>query len=150
MLSTIRDIIAYGCLGILIETMFTGIGSMVRGNIAGTSKTYIWMLPIYGIAGSIIVYINTSLIDTINIAARSLINVLLIFSIEMTSGVLLERLIGVCPWKYMDEYRPHMTHRFSVLGLIRLDYTPYWYVLALAFDYNTPRIVATLNFLSHI
>lgn len=149
-MDTIRDIIAYGCAGLLVEVLFTGVNSVVRGNYAGTSKTYLWMLPIYGVAGVIIVYINTHLIDGFGLWTRAVINTVLIFLIEISSGIALEKALGVCPWKYMDEHRPHMVHRFSILGLIRLDYAPYWYILVLVFDYNTPRITATLNFLSHI
>lgn len=48
----IQRLFAFGCLGLLIEVFFTGVHNLVvlRDKNA-TSKTYLWMFPIYGLGG---------------------------------------------------------------------------------------------------
>jgi uncharacterized membrane protein len=42
--------ILYGFLGWILEIIFTGSGSLLRGSISLTGYTYLWMFPIYGLA----------------------------------------------------------------------------------------------------
>jgi len=65
---------------------------MLRGDWSLAGKTYLWMLPIYGL------------------------------------GVLLEPIHDYIPWDYSGKTP------YSVLGLIRLDYAPAWFVLGLLFE----------------
>ena len=42
--------IIYGLAGWCMEIIWTGIGSMLSGDINLNARTYIWMFPIYGLA----------------------------------------------------------------------------------------------------
>lgn len=52
---------------------------------------------------------------------------ILIFTVEYLSGLVLRMLLGVCPWDYSG-------NTFSVNGLIRLDYAPAWFTAGLLFE----------------
>lgn len=58
---------------------------------------------------------------------------LLIFSIEYTTGYFLATLIGKCPWDYSGKV-------FSLKGYIRLDYAPLWFATGLLFEILHDRI----------
>jgi hypothetical protein len=62
-----------------------------------------------------------------HIAFRGGVYTVCIFIIEYATGSLLKKLLGVCPWDYGKR-------RFSVKGLIRLDYAPAWFVAGLIFE----------------
>ena len=53
-----------------------------------------------------------------------------IFAVEFATGWLLQLWTGACPWDYGDG-------KFSVMGLIRLDYAPLWAILGLFFEQVT-------------
>lgn len=52
---------------------------------------------------------------------------ILIFTIELLSGLLLKRIIGVCPWNYVTE-------PFTIYGIITLSYIPVWFTAGLIFE----------------
>lgn len=54
---------------------------------------------------------------------------MLFFAVEYFIGWLLRLIIGKCPWE--DNYKGR---RWSVNNLIRLDYTPAWFVMGLLFE----------------
>ncbi len=92
--------------------------------LAGT--TYLWMLPIYGLA----VFLEP-LHDAIrrwHWAFRGLIWVGIIWAIEFFTGGTIALTVGTCPWDYSGKTP------YEVLGLIRLDYAPAWFVLGLLFE----------------
>ena len=141
----LQRLVAFGCLGILVEVVFTGMHSvLVKRDIRAPSRTYLWMFPIYGLGGAVLEYANEANAG-LHILWRSLISTALIFAIEFACGWLLQALLGKCPWKYLDPTNENMVHKMSVMGLIRLDYAPYWYILAFLFDYNSSTIQAVLN-----
>jgi uncharacterized membrane protein len=109
--------ILYGFLGWILEIIFTGSGSLLRGSISLTGYTYLWMFPIYGLA----VFLEP-IHDGIRKAPwpiRGLIWVALILLIEYLSGWILIQLIGFCPWDYTG------SSPYAVDGLIRLDFSPF-------------------------
>jgi len=42
--------LVYGLLGWSLEIFWTGLGSILRGEWRLVGYTYLWMLPIYGLA----------------------------------------------------------------------------------------------------
>ncbi len=118
--------IIYGLLGMLMEVFWTGLHSLLSGNLNLISKTSIWMFFIYGSA--ILLEPIHDKIRRKNIILRGLAWVLLIYGIEFLSGFLLEKLIGSCPWDYRS------STRYTLKGYIRFDYFPAWFIVGLVFE----------------
>ncbi|HBM75127.1 MAG TPA: hypothetical protein DD429_06175 [Clostridiaceae bacterium] len=115
----------YGFAGWCIEVFWTGIGSLLRGNIKLQGWTYIWMFPIYGLA----VFMEPihDKMRSWHFVFRGGVYTALIFLTEYTSGWMLRVITGLCPWDYSGSPS-------SVNGLIRLDYAPAWFVAGLLFE----------------
>lgn len=64
--------------------------------------------------------------------------VLAIFGIEFTSGWLLRKIVGKCPWDYGQA-------QYGIMGLIRLDYAHYWLLAAIGFYYFSGQISSLIN-----
>lgn len=138
MLNVFQKIFLYGCLGLLVEVFFTGAVSLYRRNWRATSQTYLWMLPIYGVGGVALEAVQTTL--QWHWFAMAFVYVPLIYAFEFVSGWGLKRIIGRCPWDYGST-------RYSVMGLIRLDYAPFWLAMAMLFypvSLGLTQIVRTL------
>lgn len=118
--------VIYGALGWLIEIVWTGLGSVLRRDPRLRAQTYLWMFPIYGGGALMLERLHAGIADW-PWWGRGLIWATAIFAIEYVTGALLRRLTGACPWDYTGT-------RFSVQGLIRLDYLPAWFVLGLLFE----------------
>lgn len=120
-----KRFIIYGLLGWCIEVFWTGFGALFKGDIKLTGRTYIWMFFIYGLA----VFLEPvhDKIRGKSLIVRGAIYTLLIFTIEYATGLILRKMLGICPWDYSQ-------CRFSVDGLIRLDYGPAWFVAGLLFE----------------
>jgi len=117
--------VIYGLLGWCMEVFWTGFGSLLKGDIKLTARTYIWMFFIYGLA-IFLEPIHRGMGNS-NIILRGGLYTILIFIIEYSTGWALRRVLGVCPWDYSDS-------AFSVNGLIRLDYAPVWFMAGLLFE----------------
>ncbi|NLK52283.1 MAG: hypothetical protein GX295_07545 [Syntrophomonadaceae bacterium] len=116
----------YGVTGWGMEVFWTGLGSLVRGDWDLSGYTYLWMLPIYGLA----VFLEP-LHDRIRLmpwVTRGLIWAAVILLFEYAAGWLLRHLLGFCPWDYSA------WTRYTLDGLIRLDYTPVWFAAGLLFE----------------
>ena len=107
------------------EIFWTGLGSLVHGDIKLTAWTYMWMFPIYGSAVFLEPMHNK--IRGWPLILRGGVYTLLIFTIEYSCGWLLRHLLGVCPWDYGHSL-------LSINGLIRLDFAPVWFCLGLIFE----------------
>lgn len=121
----------YGILGWGIEVIWTGIGSLISGDLRLLGFTNLWMFFIYGSA----VFLEP-INDTISNwkwPIRGFIWVIIIWGIEYTSGLILSTILGVKPWVYEG--------RYAVDSLVRLDYAPAWFVAGLIFE----RIHRTLD-----
>lgn len=141
MIQTLQHVAAYGCLGFLIEIIFTGLANAWRRNWDLKSTTYLWMFAIYGPAGVLLETTHGLLSWPGPVAA--LVYTLEMYAVEFGAGWLLKRLLGRCPWEYSKS-------KFSIMGLIRLDYFPFWYGLAVAVHYFHPTIFKAINALSKI
>ena len=120
----LKRFIIYGLFGWGIEIVWTGIGSLLGGNLQLFGYTNLWMFFIYGM-GIFLEFIHDTIRGWIW-PLRGLLWVLIIWTIEYSSGLLLLHILGVYPWRY---YGP-----FAVNGLIRLDYAPAWFVAGLLFE----------------
>ena len=116
----------FGMLGWCAEILWTGFCSFLLGDAALTARTYLWMFPIYGLAG-LSLPLFLAFRRYCPLWQRVGFYVFAIFTVEFVTGFFLRWLTGVCPWDYGDR-------RFSVMGLIRLDYAPLWAVLGLFFE----------------
>lgn len=116
--------LVYGCLGLLVEVLFTGVMSVLRRDLRARAQTYLWMLPIYGVGGLVLEQLHRYLVW--HPVALAVASVPIIYVLEFVSGWVLRLSIGQCPWDYGSA-------RFAIRGLIRVDYAPFWLLLALAF-----------------
>lgn len=118
--------VIYGLLGMLLEVFWTGMHSLLSGDLNLVSNTSIWMFFIYGFAVFLEPIHNK--IRRRNIVIRGLTWTILIFSIEFISGFILEQIIGSCPWDYRNSTRN------TLKGYIRFDYFPVWFVVGIFFE----------------
>ncbi|TDT61318.1 putative ABC transporter permease [Fonticella tunisiensis] len=117
--------LAYGFAGWCIEILWTGLGSLLSGDINLTGYTYLWMFPIYGL-GICLEPVHDR-VRNLPVFIRGGVYTIIILIIEYSTGALLRELLGACPWDYSGT-------PFSVNGLIRLDYAPAWFVTGLLFE----------------
>lgn len=108
-----------------MEIFWTGLNSLMRGDVSLAGRTYIWMFPIYGMA--IFLEPIHNYMRNWPILSRGLVYVFLIYIAEYSSGWLLRRVTGLCPWDYSHQ-------GINVDGLIRLDYAPAWFIAGLLFE----------------
>lgn len=130
----VGTLVVWGCLGLLIEVFFTGIKSLASGKSNAESKTYLWMILVYGSGGYILELIyNTN----IHILYRAFISTIAIYVVEYLWGFIFEKTLGECIWKYTDD--SGRIHPLSIHGYVRLDYFVLWLILSVAFQlhYNT-------------
>lgn len=120
-----KRFLIYGLLGWCTEILWTGFGSLMKGDVKLTGWTYIWMFPIYGLA--IILEPIHDRIRNWPILLRGSIYTAIIFSMEFSTGWLLRLALGVCPWNYGSG-------PLSIDGIIRLDYAPAWFAAGLIFE----------------
>lgn len=115
-----------GFIGVVIEVGFTAISKFIRKkDVKMKGKTYLWMIPIYFIGG---VCLNrlTEYSENHSMVVRMNIYGLANIGIEYLSGLVLHKIIGICPWHYRSKY--------SIHGYVRLDYYPFWVLLGLLFE----------------
>jgi uncharacterized membrane protein len=115
-------------VGTGLEVFFTGLSSLRKRNVRLTGHSYLWMFPIYGLAYPLFHWL-WPVVGEWPLVVRGLLYVVIFFALEYTSGWLLRRLVGVCPWE--EGYR---AARCGVHGLIRLDYAPVWVAVVLLFE----------------
>ena len=115
-----------GVFGWCIEILWTGFCSFLKGDVTLAAKTYLWMFPIYGMAG-----LGLPLFLVFRrycpLWQRIGFYIFLIFAVEFGTGWLLQVMTGACPWDYGDRL-------LSVMGFIRLDYAPLWAAMGLFFE----------------
>ncbi len=120
----LRGFFLCGIIGWIMEVVWTGIWSLINGNLKMVSTTSLIMFPIYGMA-VLLKPLYDVMID-MPIFLRGGIYVIFIFTAEYFFGVILTKM-GVCPWNYSGA-------KFNVNGLIRLDYAPAWFAAGLIFE----------------
>jgi len=107
-----------------MEVLWTGIGSLAKGDLRLISTTSIWMFFIYGLVAFFEPFCDS--ISAFPVFVRGGLYVISIFLIEYFTGGFLRK-IAVCPWDYSGS-------RFNYKGLIRFDYAPVWFLAGLVFE----------------
>lgn len=116
-------------VGVATEVIFTALSSIGKKDwklFKGYS--YIWMLPIYGLSYSLFELLWPHIGD-FNILVRGIVYLVFVYVAEYSSGWILRKTIGKCPWE--DHYR---SKKWSVNDLIRLDFAPFWLGFMLLFE----------------
>lgn len=115
----------YGLIGWCTEIIWTGMGSLLKGDLTLIGWSSIWMFPIYGM----LVFLESihERIRYMPVIIRGGVYTLLIFSGEFFTGMLLKTILGKCPWNYG-------INRYSIYGIITLKYIPVWFVFGLIFE----------------
>ncbi len=120
----IKRFFIYGFLGWGLEIIWTGLASLIRGDMGLHAFTNLWMFPIYGLA----VFLEPlhDIMAGWKWFVRGILWVVIIWGMEYSSGLLIKSFIGIYPWFYRSP--------FSVDGLIRLDYAPAWFCAGIIFE----------------
>ncbi|MFZ5989261.1 MAG: putative ABC transporter permease [Bacillota bacterium] len=127
----VKRFLIYGLVGWSMEIIWTGLHSLVTGDLKLQGYTNLWMFFIYGAA--IFLEPLHDVIREWRWLFRGTIWVVIIWGIEYTSGLVLVNLLDVYPWFYSGP--------FAVDNLVRLDYAPAWFAAGLIFE----RIHKTLD-----
>ncbi len=144
----LQRLAAWGLLGILTEHFFTGFKALSQGRWDAPTKSNLPVFFVYGIGGTILELLDWSL--SWHILLKAVPMTVAIFAIEFLFGLLSIKLYGRCFWKYTKSDSSEEIHRFSIMGLIRLDYVQYWYLLSVFFMYISPRLKLTINAISRL
>ncbi len=137
--STLSRLVAYGVGGWCLEVVFTALsGAIGAGDLSLRGETYLWMFPIYGAGGLLLEQIHRRLAPRVLWPIRAVAYTGAIYAVEYGSGFLLRTLLGACPWDYQDR-------GCNVSGLIRLDFMPFWYIAALAFEPIRERLARRVD-----
>jgi uncharacterized membrane protein len=121
----ILNFLIYGVIGWCMEVLWTGFNSLLKRDVRLTSTTSIWMFFVYGLAAFMPPIIGA--VSILPIIVRGIIYALLIFAAEYVIGIAMKRL-RICPWDYSGS-------KFSIQGVIRLDYAPLWFIAGLLFEF---------------
>jgi uncharacterized membrane protein len=120
----IKRFIFYGIAGWGIEIIWTGLGSLISGDLRLIGHSPMWMFFIYGL-GVFLEPIHHAIIR-LPWYVRGLIWTLIIWCIEYASGSLLYVILGVHPWYYTDI--------LSINGYITLAYAPAWFFAGIVYE----------------
>jgi len=127
--------LAYGLAGWCSEVVTTGLRSHGRdGNWRLTGTTYLWMLPIYGVAAVLF----EPAYDAARAAEwpwwlRGVAWTSGIYAVEAASGEALRAITGEVPWDYSRArgVKPVPRH---FRGLVRPAYAPVWFAVGLGME----------------
>ena len=119
-----KNFLICGFIGWCLEILWTGLHSILAGELTMTARTSLLMFPIYGCA-TIIRPVSARL-SKVSTFIRGCIYTEGIFFVEFLSGTLLRR-FHMCPWDYSSS-------PFNFMGVIRFDYAPLWFGTGLFFE----------------
>lgn len=133
----IQRFLVYGLLGWGLEIVWTGFLSALSGDLRLLSTTYLWMFPIYG---------SAVLLEPLHNGIRhypwwlrGLFWAAAIWTIELSSGAIINALTGVIPWDYTGDTP------WQLGGLIRLDMAPLWFGVGFLFERLHDYLVQSLQ-----
>ena len=130
-------LLAYGHLGFLIEIWFTGLhGLILRGDKRMKATTYLPMLLIYGLTALLLEVVSEAISWPFYL--KAFIYVPIIFFAEGLSAWIIKRIIGRVPWDY------GVSH-WTPFGFVNFKYTPFWLILAMAFDPITSLLTKVIQ-----
>jgi hypothetical protein len=116
-------------VGLAFEVIFTAAWEYRKSaNRRLMGYTYVWMIPIYATVYPALIWLYPKT-SAYNWFLRGSFYVAIIYAVEYSSGWLIRKAVGECPWE--SGYRGS---RWSVNDLIRLDFYPAWLCAALLFE----------------
>lgn len=121
----VKRFLIYGIIGLVIEVMYTGLASLLKGDLSMQGFTFLIMIPIYGL--SVFLEPLHSFLRPHPRWIRGLIYLAVIWTIEYSSGAFLSLILGSCPWQYNDA--------LNINGYITLRMAPEWFLAGLGFEY---------------
>lgn len=128
--------VAFACIGITTEIFFTAICKNIETfpqiDWSLSGQSYIWMFPIYGLAGWAFPWLYP-IIQKYPLLLRLSIYGIGILIVEFIAGALLDFFTGRCPWEYEEGWH--------IMGYIRIDYFPLWAL----FGFMVEKIVLFLQ-----
>jgi len=127
--------LAYGLAGWCSEIVTTGIRSHGRdGDWRLTGTTYLWMLPIYGVAAVLFepAYAEARRRE-IPWPARGALWTAGIFAVEAATGEAIRQVTGEVPWDY-SRARGRKPVPRHWRGLVRPAYAPLWFAVGLGME----------------
>lgn len=116
-------------LGMALEVVFTAFAefrSAPDWRLKG--HTYVWMVPIYALIYPLLCVLYPRLAG-VPFPLRGVLYTAMIYAVEYSSGWVLRRTTGNCPWE--DGY---LKSPWGVHGLVRLDYAPFWFAASLLYE----------------
>ena len=135
MLLLLVKVLLYGHVGLLIEIWFTALHSVIfLKDVKAPGRTYLWMIPIYGLAAIALGGLHAVLPRYLFIPLA----LLFIYCAEASAGLILKKLTGRIPWDYGSA-------KFGIAGLVRLDYAPFWLLAVICFDRLSDYITRILE-----
>lgn len=132
-LSFVAQFFLFGMIGLLMEIIFTGSkNAMINGDKTFTGHTSLLMFPIYGLAVFLKIvkkFLKSLCLHRLqSFLLRGTTYAILIFMVEFCSGLMMKAVLKQVPWDYSN-------CRFSIMGLIRLDYFPVWFCAGMMFEF---------------
>jgi hypothetical protein len=116
-----------GCVGVAAEIVFTALTDP-SGGLRLIGYSYVWMLPLYALLYPGM-YLMRPYVGRWAWPWRASAYAAGIMLLELITGLLLHAALGQAPWE--PNYRGHA---WCVLGVMRLDYFPFWAAGALVFE----------------
>ncbi|MFT3983915.1 MAG: hypothetical protein QM697_08400 [Lachnospiraceae bacterium] len=126
----LKCVLLCGVLGWCLEIIFTAFDSFRRREWKLRGITSIWMFPIYGLG--ILILPLSGLLKNKTVWLRGAIYMAAIYLVEFLSGLFLKKR-GACPWDYSRA-------KLNILGIVRLDYAPCWFITGLLFEMLLKKI----------
>lgn len=120
----LHNFIHCALLGWFLEITFTAFHAFRRRDLKLSGTTSVWMFPIYGMAALLSPICR--LLKNRSLLCRGLTYTVMIFTGELLTGLWLNRR-ELCPWNYERS-------RWHLAKVIRLDYTPLWFLTGLLFE----------------
>ncbi|MHB1653272.1 MAG: putative ABC transporter permease [Desulfitobacteriaceae bacterium] len=120
----ITRFIIYGFVGLALEVIYTGLASLLAGDLSMHGFTFLVMLPVYGLAVFLEPVHNH--LRPFSWWIRGAVYLSLIWLIEFSSGALFATFLGQSPWYYHDP--------LNVYGYITLRMAPEWFLAGLGFE----------------
>ena len=120
--------VLFGVVGVAAEIFFTSIHSLIKKekNRAMIGHSSLWMFFIYGAVYFIILF-GTTYLSQYSIFLRGLVYMILIYALELSSGLILKKFNALC-WDYCKDTKYHFK------GIISLEFAPLWYIGGILFE----------------
>lgn len=124
-------------VGITLEVFWTAIINSIKSKDRKlTGKTYLWMFPIYALVPFIYIF-GMKYMQDINIFIKAIIYMLAFYLLELSTGYIIRKIVGVSPWNYRG-YEIKIfekEYKANYKGLICLEYAPIWYLYGIMGEY---------------